>query len=269
MTTRFDFNRYFSLHGGALPRFEIYPDDTSPVDAPFHIRPGAEPSGTASKGDLYFDSTANALMQYTGSAWEEVGATPSANLTVTGDLTVTDDLTLNSAGAIVSIGDGANAVAITHSTNVLTLADGDKIVAPLAGFGVETGGGAATLTPAQSGGVFRFNNATGFLYTLPAAVAGLRYTFVVQTTCTSGVHRVACASGDFLLGTIMQGADGTFVIGLQDADGTTHLAWEGNGSTTGGIKGDWFEVVAISASQWLVWGFNTATGSEATPFKTS
>lgn len=129
--------------------------------------------------------------------------------------------------------------------------------------------GAATLTALESGALCIFNAAAGFLYTLPPAAAGLWYEFVVQTTATSLVHRVACASGDFLLGTILQGSDGTYVTVARTADGATHLAWEGNGSTTGGIIGDHFWVTAISASQWEIYGYNSATGAEATPFKTS
>jgi hypothetical protein len=140
---------------------------------------------------------------------------------------------------------------------------------------IETGGSrpvktaAATLTAADSGALCIFNAAAGFTYTLPAAAAGLWFEFVVQTTVTSAVDRIACASGDFLLGTILQASDGTFVQVARTANGTTHLAWEGNGSTTGGIIGDWMIVTAISDSQWDIHGVNSATGTEATPFKTS
>lgn len=129
--------------------------------------------------------------------------------------------------------------------------------------------GAATLTAAESGALCVFNAAAGFLYTLPPAAQGLYFEFVVQTTVTSSVARVACASGDFLLGTILQGQDTTFTQVAVTANGTTHLAWEGNGSTTGGIIGDHFWVVGLSGTQWEVFGLNTATGTEATPFKTS
>lgn len=198
-----------SRFGFLLPRLVISDGDTTPQDVPFHLYPSAAPTATAVEGDMYFDSTRNALMAHSGGGYTQVG----------------------------------------------------QLVIPKVA--------AATLTAADSGAVCVFNNATGFTYTLPAAEAGLRFTFVVQTTVTSGVARVACASGDFLLGTILQIIDTSFAPTARDANGTTHLAWEGDGSTTGGIKGDFFHVQAINASQWQIWGINTATGSEATPFKTS
>ena len=107
------------------------------------------------------------------------------------------------------------------------------------------------------------------MYTLPAAVAGLWFEFMVDVTATSGVHRVACTAADFLFGSILQGQDTTFTQVVRTADGSTHLAWEGNGTTTGGIIGDLFRVTAIDATKWQIRGTNTATGTEATPFKTS
>lgn len=128
---------------------------------------------------------------------------------------------------------------------------------------------ATTLTEADSGALLRFATAAGITYTLPAAVAGLEFEIVVDTTATSLVHRLACASGDFLIGTVLQGQPTTFTQTARTANGSTHLAWEGDGSTTGGIIGDHMWVTAISGTQWEIRGLNTATGSTATPFKTS
>ena len=128
---------------------------------------------------------------------------------------------------------------------------------------------ATTLTEADSGALLRFKTAAGYTFTLPSAVEGMEFEVVVDTTITSSVARVACATGDFLIGTILQGQDTTFTQVAVTANGTSHLAWEGNGSTTGGIIGDHMWFTAISDSQWEVRGLNTATGTEATPFKTS
>lgn len=128
---------------------------------------------------------------------------------------------------------------------------------------------AATLTADESGALCIFNAAAGFTYTLPAAVTGLWFEFLVTVTATSSVHRIACATGDFLLGAILQSPDSTDAVARRAADGTADLAWEGNGTTTGGYIGDWVRVTAISGTQWVIQGLNTATGTEATPIKTT
>ena len=129
---------------------------------------------------------------------------------------------------------------------------------------------AATLTAADNGAVCEFNLAAGYTYTLPAVERGLKFRFVVTVTVTSSVARVACATGDFFFGTLMQGSDTTYLPVARDANGTTHLAWEGNGTTTGGIKGDWFDIVGLNDTMWLVSaGLIGGSGTEATPWKTS
>lgn len=128
---------------------------------------------------------------------------------------------------------------------------------------------ATTLTEADSGALLRFNTAAGYTYTLPSAVEGMEFEIVVDTTITSSNARVACATGDFFIGTVLQGQPTTFTQTARTANGSTHLAWEGNGTTTGGIIGDHMWVTAISDTQWEIRGLNTATGSTATPFKTS
>ena len=131
-------------------------------------------------------------------------------------------------------------------------------------------GAATTLTAEDHDTVCEFNTAAGYTYTLPAVKRGLKFRFVVRVTITSSNARVACATGDFFLGELAQATDGTYVTATQAANGTTHLAWEGNGSTTSGIKGDWFDIVGLNDTQWLVTaGYTTATGTEATFWKTS
>ena len=128
---------------------------------------------------------------------------------------------------------------------------------------------AKTLTADDNGAHIAFDAAAGYTVTLPPAAPGLYFTVSVDTTVTSLVARLACATGDFFKGTILQGTDGTFTQAAQTANGTSHLAWEGNGGTTGGIIGDNMQVVKDTATTWRIRGLNTATGSTATPFKTS
>lgn len=129
---------------------------------------------------------------------------------------------------------------------------------------------AATLTARDSGALCVFNSAAGDIYTLPSPEAGLFFDFTVAVTITSNAAKVITNAGTvFLLGSFLQIPDTAAQIASQDANGTTHVAWSGNGSTTGGIKGDFFRVTAISTTQWVIFGIGRATGTEATPFATS
>jgi hypothetical protein len=128
----------------------------------------------------------------------------------------------------------------------------------------------ATLTEADSGAVCFFNSASGDIYTLPVPVAGMYFDFIVAVTITSNAAKViTSASSEFLLGTFIQSTDGTYTSAAHAANGSTIRAISMNGTTTGGYVGDWFKVVAISATQWMIYGMGRATGSEASPFATS
>lgn len=129
--------------------------------------------------------------------------------------------------------------------------------------------GARTLTADDNGAICLFNTAAGYTITLPAASPGLYFDFAVTTTITSVGAKVICASGDFLLGTIWQIIDTSYAPTARAANGSTHVSWNGDGTTTGGYAGDTIRVMAISDTQWHISGFNVATGSEATPFSTS
>lgn len=129
---------------------------------------------------------------------------------------------------------------------------------------------AATLTTKDSGALCLFNAASGVLYTLPTAEAGIFFDFLVTTTITSGSAKVITASAsEFLVGSFLQIPDTAAQIVARAADGTTHRSWVGNGTTTGGYAGDSFRLTAISATQWAIQGIGLATGTEATPFATS
>lgn len=128
---------------------------------------------------------------------------------------------------------------------------------------------AQVLTSEHNGALCVFAAAAGYTFTLPAAQLGLWFDFVVEVTITSVGARTECASGDFLLGNFIQSTDGTYTSANHAANGTTHLAISMNGTTTGGLAGDWYRVHAISGTQWEIYGMGRATGTEATPFATS
>ena len=126
------------------------------------------------------------------------------------------------------------------------------------------------LTVAQSGSLCVFDETAGSIFTLPAAAAGLYYDFVIAVASSSNHHRVACTSGDFLLGSVMiHATDDTGLSSAHAANGSTHLAIQLDADTVGRLAGGKFRVTAISGTQWVIHGDLLGTGTIATPFETS
>lgn len=128
-----------------------------------------------------------------------------------------------------------------------------------------------TLTAAESGALCCLDRAAGVVYTLPTPVKGMYFEFVVTVSVTSNAHKVITAAAtQFLVGGAIMG-DVTIATSGDyfEADGTTHVALSANGSTTGGLLGERYKVVAISATQWAIDGVLHGAGTLATPFATS
>jgi hypothetical protein len=212
----------------------------TPSHSALYIYPTGEPTNEV-EGSIYFDDTAEAPKWYDGAAWQTGASLEHASQTFTGNLTVGGNLAVTGTTAGTGLVAGPRKV-----YNAVTI-----------------------LTAADSGAMCIWGTAAGYLYTLPAAAAGLYFDFLVGITITSAAAKVITTSGDFLLGNYIQSTDGTYTSASHAADGSTITSWNGNGSTTGGLVGDWLRVVAISGTQWYVHGMGRATGSEATPFATS
>lgn len=127
-----------------------------------------------------------------------------------------------------------------------------------------------TLTAEESGGLFLFDRAAGVVYTLPAPVIGMQFEFATTVTATSNAHKVITnAATVFMLGMVQVVGGTTESTVSADFNGTTHVAISMNGSTTGGVVGDRFKVVALSATQWYISGIASGSGAVATPAATS
>ena len=160
---------------------------------------------------------------------------------------------------------------VIYSSNLqsgLTIAN-PVLQSPVLQEGVIALNAATTLTAGtHAGRLMRFSTAAGVTATLPAATGtGNRYRFVVNTTVTSAADIVAVVGDDAFFGVIHVAQDG----------GDTSIAFEAaadadqislNGSTTGGIAGDYVEVTDIASDRWLAIGWTQATGTEVTPFLT-
>lgn len=111
------------------------------------------------------------------------------------------------------------------------------------------------------------SRAAGIAVTLPTSSGdGTKFRLAIQTTVTSNTTTVKVNnSTDIMQGVAWQAADG----------GSSVVAWETgasddtitmDGTTRGGIKGDWIELTDIAAGFWQVEVFCSGTGTEATVF---
>jgi hypothetical protein len=131
-----------------------------------------------------------------------------------------------------------------------------------------------TLKKEESGALVVFDIATGATVTLPEAEEGINFDFLVKTSISSGAAKVITGdAADFMVGAIDFGGDAnttlTTAISAFAADGSTHVAIAGNGTTTGMKAGSSFRVVAITGALWGINGTIVGSGSVATPFATS
>ena len=127
------------------------------------------------------------------------------------------------------------------------------------------------LTVAESGATCLFDRAAGIAYTLPVGVVGLEYHFITTVDLTSNAYAVLCntdTAGDFLVGSVNGAIEGAATGEVHFADGSTHLGFSSNATTTGGLIGSSITVKCIAANLWEVSGVQSCTATPATPFTT-
>ena len=159
--------------------------------------------------------------------------------------TVTTNLDVDSSGNITTTG------YLSAYSNVSSITDATKSV-----------------ESTDSGTVYTLNRAGGIVVTLPTAVAGLNYTFIVGTTFTSAGQINTDNSSDLFSGFahIFDPATATdmntFIPDASD-DATIDLGTAGQGWLVGGI----IRLVATSAAVWHCEAFLHGDGTLATPFE--
>ena len=130
-----------------------------------------------------------------------------------------------------------------------------------------------SLNETESGSVCCFDRAAGIVYTLPAACAvGTYFDFVTTVTITSGAAKVITGAGtELMVGQITNvDTDTSDAVAIwKSLVATSNIAVSMNGTTTGGIIGDYLHCVKVTSTKWSVTGVTTATGTVATPFATS
>ena len=158
---------------------------------------------------------------------------------------VTTNLDVDSSGNITTTG------YVSAYSNVSSITDATKSV-----------------ESTDSGTVFTLNRAAGIVVTLPTAVAGLNYTFIVGTTFTGAGQITADNASDLLSGFayVFDPAtatdNNTFIPDASD-DVTIDLGSAAQGWLVGGI----IRLVATSAAVWHCEAYLHGDGSLATPFE--
>ena len=144
----------------------------------------------------------------------------------------------------------------------------DGCVAPGQHVEINASGGATrTLRTNESGGIFLWDAATGVSFTLPAPVAGMKFTFLVSVSVTSNAHLVVTdAATTFIGGGIQQMIDTTSVSEGQFGDPTSDVTISMNGTTTGGLIGTRIVLEAISSTVWNASGLVASSGTLSTPY---
>lgn len=126
---------------------------------------------------------------------------------------------------------------------------------------------ATTLTQElHDGAMLIVDSAAGIAITLPAALGtGAVYRFWCKTTVTSSSTTIKVANTtDSFLGNIIALQDGgNTLLGFEIVAADDTLTW--NGTTTGGVAGDWVEIQDVASGLFRVLCLQSATGTEATP----
>ena len=132
-------------------------------------------------------------------------------------------------------------------------------------------GATRTLSVDETGSTCLFDRAAGIVYTLPLAVPGLVYDFVVTTTITSNAAKVITGAGTELLigGYTNVDTDTSNAVAAFTGNGSTHVSVSMNGTTTGGILGTKLRFTCLSSTRWMVEGIVQGSGTVATAFATS
>ncbi len=128
---------------------------------------------------------------------------------------------------------------------------------------------ATTLNAAQSGALVLIDAAAGYTITLPTPVIGMYFDFLQTVTQTSGTQKITAGAGVFLLGEVLTYTTATASPAGFAFDGSTHIAYTSNGTTSGGIIGTKLRVTLISATVWAIEGVVVGSGTIVTPASTT
>jgi hypothetical protein len=135
-------------------------------------------------------------------------------------------------------------------------------------------GATATLSVDQTGSTVLLDRAAGIVVTLPLAVPGLVYDFVVTTSVTSNAYKIITGAATELLigGYTSVDTDSSNAVAFHTGNGSTHIAVNmtaANSNALGGLQGTKLRFTCLSNTLWNVEGVNEGGGTVATAFATS
>lgn len=137
-----------------------------------------------------------------------------------------------------------------------------------------TGAATRTLSVDESNSTVLLDRAAGIVVTLPLAVPGLVYDFVVTTSVTTNSYKIITgAATEFLIGGYTNvDTDTSNAVAVFTGNGSTHIAVTmaaASTNSTGGLVGSKLRFTCLSTTRWMVEGFVQGAGSPATAFATS
>lgn len=117
----------------------------------------------------------------------------------------------------------------------------------------------------HSGTLINLSRAAGIAVTLPNATGtGNVYNFFIGTTVTSNTTTLTRGTAaDVMSGVVLQCKAATALTPIPTASNTNTITLDG--STKGGILGDWICLMDIATNQWLLQMVISSTGTPATP----
>ncbi len=122
----------------------------------------------------------------------------------------------------------------------------------------------------HSGKIFVLNLAAGIAVTLPAAAAGLDFTFIIRTTFTGAATIKSVSGADIMIGHATMGNDtNNNTVDWQALASSTYdtINMFGTSNSTGGIAGQRITIKGLATNLWWVEIQGDAAGTEATPFE--
>ena len=132
-------------------------------------------------------------------------------------------------------------------------------------------GATRQLLASEAGSLCLFDAAAGNVYTLPTPVAGMTFEFLTTVSVTSNAQKTITKTiaSEFIVGSVSEVTIATATPAGFSANGTSIVSVSSNGTTTGGLIGSYYRLVAISTTQWGIEGVIVGSGTIATPFAAS